>query len=853
MVSITRQISRYNFSSRNGNAIEYLVIHDVGIKGQTAKNNADYFGGGDRQSSAHYFVDRTSIYQVVEEANSAWHCGDGNGRYGITNANSIGVEMIVESGGFIHTETINNTIALVKDLQEKYNIPLSDVVRHYDASRKNCPQFLNIEGNWSGWIDFKEKLAAGTTPEPTKPTYPPRNGFDQEQINNVKIITEYFKEKGWTIAAISGLLGNMEQESYIKPDISEIGSGRGYGLVQWTSMDSTVKGVDYIQQLLRQAGIQGDYRSIHTQLELLNWHMFSGTQYYKTTAYPYTPQQFTQLQDPALAARAFERNFERPRDLHPERAEMARGWYNYLTGNGNDDSGTGGNDGSGASTYTVKSGDNLSSIALKFGVTVAQLQSWNNITNPDAIQVGQVLKVKAPTDGGSDGSDASTYTVKSGDNLSSIALKFGVTVAQLQSWNNITNPDAIQVGQVLKVKAPTDGGSDGSGASTYTVKSGDNLSSIALKFGVTVAQLQSWNNITNPDAIQVGQVLKVKAPTDGGSDGSGASTYTVKSGDNLSSIALKFGVTVAQLQSWNNITDPDAIQVGQVLKVKAPTDGGSDGSGASTYTVKSGDNLSSIALKFGVTVAQLQSWNNITDPDAIQVGQVLKVKAPTDGGGDVSTYTVKSGDNLGSIALKFGVTVAQLQSWNNITNPDAIQVGQVLKVKAPTDGGSDGSGASTYTVKSGDNLSSIALKFGVTVAQLQTWNNISDPNSIKIGQVLKVKAPTEGGGDVSTYTVKSGDNLSSIALKFGVTVAQLQTWNNISDPNSIKIGQVLKVKAPTEGGTDGSGASTYTVKSGDNLSSIALKFGVTVAQLQTWNNISDPNSIKVGQVLKISN
>ncbi|WP_336883691.1 phage tail tip lysozyme [Priestia koreensis] len=92
-------------------------------------------------------------------------------------------------------------------------------------------------------------------------------------MNNVKIITEYFKDKGWTIAAIAGLLGNMEQESHIKPDISEHGSGRGYGLVHWTSTNKDVKGIDYIQQLLKTAGIPGDYGNIYTQLNLLNWYI----------------------------------------------------------------------------------------------------------------------------------------------------------------------------------------------------------------------------------------------------------------------------------------------------------------------------------------------------------------------------------------------------------------------------------------------------------------------------------------------------------------------------------------------------------------------------------------------------
>ncbi|NFO89045.1 LysM peptidoglycan-binding domain-containing protein, partial [Clostridium botulinum] len=134
------------------------------------------------------------------------------------------------------------------------------------------------------------------------------------------------------------------------------------------------------------------------------------------------------------------------------------------------------------------------------------------------------------------------------------------------------------------------------------------------------------------------------------------------------------------------------------------------------------------------------------------------------------------------------------------------------------------------------------------------WNGISNPNKISVGQVLKVKAdapPTPPtGGD--TYTVKSGDTLSGIAVKFGVTVAQLQSWNGISNPNKISVGQVLKIKGTSGGSTGGSTQNiTYTIKSGDTLSGIAVKFGVTVSQLQSWNGITNPNKIYVGQVLKI--
>lgn len=155
MLQITRQISAYNHSA--GNTIQYIVIHSTGNKNDTAKNNADYFGRADRQASAHYFVDDNSIYQVVEENQAAWHCGDGGNRYGIGNHNSIGIEMCGTDNGNISEKTINNTIELVKSLQAKYKLSNDKVVRHYDASRKCCPSQFSAN-NWARWIDFKARL-----------------------------------------------------------------------------------------------------------------------------------------------------------------------------------------------------------------------------------------------------------------------------------------------------------------------------------------------------------------------------------------------------------------------------------------------------------------------------------------------------------------------------------------------------------------------------------------------------------------------------------------------------------------------------------------------------------------------
>lgn len=92
----------------------------------------------------------------------------------------------------------------------------------------------------------------------------------------------------------------------------------------------------------------------------------------------------------------------------------------------------------------------------------------------------------------------------------------------------------------------------------------------------------------------------------------------------------------------------------------------------------------------------------------------------------------------------------------------------------------------TYTVKSGDTLSEIAQKFGMSTNALASLNGISNPNLINIGQVLKVT------GDARIYTVQSGDALSVIAQRLGVSMNHLINMNGISNPNLIFPGQQLK-------------------------------------------------------------
>ena len=150
---------KYNRSNRGGTPIRYIVVHDTGnpSRGANATAHYNYFNGGDRSSSADFFVDDTQVLCVNDYYKFyTWHCGDGHGKYGITNRNSVGIEFCINVDSD-RDKTLERTALLVRELMQELNIPIDRVVRHYDASRKNCPQSMSGNG-WAQWYKFKEKL-----------------------------------------------------------------------------------------------------------------------------------------------------------------------------------------------------------------------------------------------------------------------------------------------------------------------------------------------------------------------------------------------------------------------------------------------------------------------------------------------------------------------------------------------------------------------------------------------------------------------------------------------------------------------------------------------------------------------
>lgn len=205
---------------------------------------------------------------------------------------------------------------------------------------------------------------------------------------------------------------------------------------------------------------------------------------------------------------------------------------------------------------------------------------------------------------------------------------------------------------------------------------------------------------------------------------------------------------------------------------------------------------------------------------------------------DVVFYKVEPGDTLFKIADSFNTTVEEIVKLNNLPST-SIKVGQLLEIPG------DNNNFTTYTVVAGDNLYQIAKKFNTTVDEIKRLNNLSS-NLLSIGQVLKIPSnnqvtPKPSPTTEIIYTVRPGDTLSEIALKYGTTVSSIKQLNNLVS-DTIFANQTLKIIPTTK---------IYTVKPGDNLYKIARMFNTTVEKIKLDNNLSS-NTIYVGQELLIA-
>ena len=354
----------------------------------------------------------------------------------------------------------------------------------------------------------------------------------------------------------------------------------------------------------------------------------------------------------------------------------------------------------------------------------------------------------------------------------------------------------------------------------YEVRPGETLQAVANRHKVSAKTLASLNSLPAGDALPGGIRLTIPTTTKlsiyryygagaGGLLEPGTGRYKIASGDTLGGIARRFGTTVSTLLAWNGLTST-RIRAGRYLIVMpegatgtASTASSSAGAPTGLYTVRRGDTLSGIGARVGASVAQLRAWNGIRG-STIHVGQRLKVPgsaspAPAALPPGSNRYRIQSGDSLSTIAARFGVSIADLRAWNNLRST-RITAGKELVVRPPSSGSSTTtassarpapSGGSVYVVRRGDTLGGIAERYGVTAAQLRAWNGIRG-SRIYPGNELTVRQDL-AGGQVRSYRIQRGDTLEGIAKRHGVTVNDLKRWNSLTS-SRIYPGRTLTIQ-----------------------------------------------------------
>ncbi|HVX88103.1 MAG TPA: LysM peptidoglycan-binding domain-containing protein [Gemmatimonadales bacterium] len=196
-------------------------------------------------------------------------------------------------------------------------------------------------------------------------------------------------------------------------------------------------------------------------------------------------------------------------------------------------------------------------------------------------------------------------------------------------------------------------------------------------------------------------------------------------------------------------------------------------------------------------------------------------------------HVVRSGETLGAIGRRYGVGVTDIRAANRNIAPNRLRIGMTLIIpvspafdpravaatEAPAAGRSGGravrgSGATWHTVRRGESWWSISERYGVRVGELQAWNDAGPREKLRIGQRIRVRAggaqaPRRSGAQAAprtaasraavpaspaTYRVKRGDTLSEIALRYGITEAELRRLNRLSATSGVQAGKVLKLR-----------------------------------------------------------
>ena len=534
-------------------------------------------------------------------------------------------------------------------------------------------------------------------------------------------------------------------------------------------------------------------------------------------------------------------------------------------------------------TYNVKSSVDLNYLAQCAGVSSETLQEMNpeltQMCTPSGYPNGYPLKI--PTASlqtfaanilnipQSAMRNYVVHIVRRGETLSRIASRYGVSKVDLADANNISVRSRVYPGVKLKIPisnissenvayntniqnaedidtdsaSVADNSSDSNNEEYVSPYLALNKNSVSDSSSASLdVNLSANNGIQNSDGIDSASIAdKPVIP-----EGLVAVHYRVKKNDNLLNISDLFHQRVIDIRNWNNIPYTKSIVVGQDLTIYVPAD--------KKDFYASLDNQTSIEKSSAASTIIKNNDNN----------------------NDVLYHRVRRGESIGSIANKYGVSVAALKDWNNLRS-NKLSLGKKLKIYTDRESRYLASAESSnlftkhtkvfnYKVRRGETISQLASKFGVPVLTLRRWNSLKN-DRIVAGQTLRIytNERTESLGDnspktianINYYKVKPGEALGQIAEKYKVSPSSIRRWNNLRT-NKILSGQTLKIYSDADVNdiSDNSYADNsempglYKVRKGDTIADIANRFNTSVEKIKKLNHLSD-NNIVAGSTLKV--
>lgn len=403
----------------------------------------------------------------------------------------------------------------------------------------------------------------------------------------------------------------------------------------------------------------------------------------------------------------------------------------------------------------------------------------------------------------------------------------------------------------------------------YKVENGDSLYGIAFSHGMSASEFLKLNNIEDADKynLKIGETLKVKEKEYSlvfdsvnksyafdVDKSKSYKNYKVKSGDTILGIAFSHGMSASEFCAINNIKDFNKynLKVGETLKV-------------------ANNNIEKVSFEENKKNSIEKNSDNSFDRNSIEnIKKEINNQKAED---NFELYTVRSGDTLFGIAFDNDIPVSDFLRINNIEEPlkYKLKIGEKLKIYAKKNKNNtidDKKIISVYKVKKGDTLLAIAANNSMSLNQLLELNGLNRNYLLKIGDNIKIynKVNLNLNNNqnqplnevkreyrkIEDYKIKKGDTLSEIAVAKGMDLVEIYSLNGLNEKSIIKVDEIIKVYAEREKKTTLVN-STYSVKKGDTLYSIARNHKMALADLLKLNDIKDLNNynLQAGASLKV--